>query len=131
LLLPIDVVVNGSGGKSVKAPQEVVREESILDSGPKTVALLAGYVKKAKFVLWNGPLGNYESGYDEATLTLAHAVLGSRAKAVVGGGDTVAAIAKCKTKKKNTFVSTGGGAMLEFLAQGTLPGIEAQKRAKS
>lgn len=125
LLLPLDVIVGGTSGTSTKSPKEVLPGESILDSGPKTVAMLAEYVKKAKFILWNGPLGNYEAGYGEATLSLAEAILGSNAKAVVGGGDTVAAIAKCQTKKKNTFISTGGGAMLDFLAQGTLPGIDA------
>lgn len=125
LILPHDVIVSCPTGKCVKTPNEVLAGESILDSGPKTIALLAEQVKMAKFILWNGPLGNYEAGYGEATLSLAHAVLGSRAKAVVGGGDTVAAIAKCKTKKTNTFISTGGGAMLEFLAHGTLPGIDA------
>lgn len=131
LILPLDVVVDCPTGKCVKAPHELLPAESILDSGPQTIAMLEKQVKKAKFVLWNGPLGNYEAGYDEATLALAHFVLGSGAKAVVGGGDTVAAIAKCKTKKNNTFISTGGGAMLEFLAHGTLPGIEAQKVSPS
>ncbi|MBI2121003.1 MAG: phosphoglycerate kinase [Parcubacteria group bacterium] len=131
LLLPLDVVVDCPTGRCVKTPQEVLPGEAILDSGPKTVAMLAERVKAAKFVLWNGPLGNYEAGYGEATLALAQSVLGSKAKAVVGGGDTVAAIAECKMKKSNTFISTGGGAMLEFLAQGTLPGIEAQMKKKS
>jgi phosphoglycerate kinase len=129
LLLPIDVVVNGPAGTSVKSPKEVLPTESILDSGPKTVAMLAEQVKSAKFILWNGPLGNYEGGYGDSTLALAEAILGSKAKAVVGGGDTVAAIAQCSInsgKKTSTFISTGGGAMLEFLAHGTLPGIDAQ-----
>lgn len=130
LLLPLDVVVSGSEERSVKLPQEVLPAESILDSGPNTVAMLSEYIKKAKFILWNGPLGNYEGGYGDATLALAEAVLGSKAKAVVGGGDTVAAIAKCKTKKNSTFISTGGGAMLDFLAHGTLPGIDAILKKK-
>lgn len=130
LLLPLDVTVGGAIGKNTKLPQEILLGESILDSGPKTLAMLSAYVNKAKFILWNGPLGNYEAGYGEATLALAEAILGSNAKAVVGGGDTVAAIAKCKTKQKNTFISTGGGAMLEFLAQGTLPGIDAIVKKK-
>ncbi len=127
LLLPLDVVVDK---KVVKAPNEVLSGETIFDSGPKTVAMLVEHVKKAKFVLWNGPLGNYEAGYGDATLALAHSILGSKAKAVVGGGDTVAAIAKCHAVKKNTFISTGGGAMLEFLAHGTLPGILAITKIK-
>lgn len=130
LLLPLDVIVDCPAGKCVKAPNELLSNESILDSGQKTVAMLSEYVKKAKFILWNGPLGNYEAGYGDATLALAESILGSRAKAVVGGGDTVAAIAKCKTKKNNTFISTGGGAMLEFLAHGTLAGVDAQIKKK-
>lgn len=125
LLLPVDVIVDCATGKCTKSPQEVLPEESILDSGPKTVERLSEHAKKSKFILWNGPLGNYEAGYGEATLALAKAILGSKVKAVVGGGDTVAAIAEGKMKSKNSFISTGGGAMLDFLSRGTLPGIDA------
>jgi 3-phosphoglycerate kinase len=125
LILPIDVCVEGLGGVRIKSPKELTSDESVLDVGPKTVTLLSEEVKKAKCVLWNGPLGNYEGGYDVATIAIARTILESHVKAVVGGGDTVAAIANRKIKAVNTFISTGGGAMLDFLAHGTLPGIEA------
>jgi phosphoglycerate kinase len=80
-----------------------------------------------KYVLWNGPLGDYEKGYSSSTEALARAILASGAKSVIGGGDTVACISKLGLLDKFSFVSTGGGAMLEFLAKGTLPGIDALK----
>ncbi len=84
-----------------------------------------------KYLLWNGPLGAYETGYRASTLQLAEilseaTLRGSRT--IVGGGDTIATIAELKLENKFTFVSTGGGAMLDFLAKGTLPGIEALEK---
>ncbi len=110
LILPIDsVVVN----------------DAILDHGPKTRELLAQYADKAKTILWNGPLGKYEDGFIDTTNSFAHAVANSSARSVVGGGDTVAAIENLGLLPRFSFVSTGGGAMLNFLADGTLPGIDA------
>lgn len=103
----------------------VIKDEVILDHGPGTVALLAGLAQKAKTILWNGPLGNYEKGFSNATDEFAHAVADSNAHSVVGGGDTVASIEHLGLLPRFSFVSTGGGAMLDFLANGTLPGIEA------
>ena len=100
----------------------------ILDAGPKTVRALSQLAKKAEFVLWNGTLGLCEKGFEYGTRTLAKELGKSKAYKVVGGGDTVAAIRKFKLEKNFDFISTGGGAMLEFLAKGTLPGIEALKR---
>ncbi len=101
----------------------------ILDCGPNTVKMLAGEIARAKFVLWNGPLGDFEvKGFEKGTEGVARAIAKSPAESIVGGGDTVAAIAKLGILKKFSFVSTGGGAMLEFLAKGTLPGIEALKK---
>jgi len=82
-------------------------------------------VHNAKTVLWNGPLGNYENGFIEATDDLARAIAASHSHSIIGGGDTIAAIEKLGLFSKFSFVSTGGGAMLDFLAYGTLPGIEA------
>lgn len=110
LILPIDsVVVN----------------ETILDHGPKTSELLADLAQKAKSILWNGPLGNYENGFVDATNAFARAATNSSACSVVGGGDTIAAIENLGLLPHFSFVSTGGGAMLDFLAKGTLPGITA------
>src|SRR3989344_2961863 len=102
----------------------VIANEMILDYGVGTSLLLAELVKKAKTILWNGPLGNYENGFVDATDAFARAVADSKAYSVVGGGDTVASIEHLGLLPHFSFVSTGGGAMLDFLAKGTLPGIE-------
>lgn len=100
--------------------------ESIWDCGPKTVEKLKEVVEQVKFILWSGPIGNFEQeGFDAGTKALAEMISQSKAKSIVGGGDTITAIDKFGLLDKFDFVSTGGGAMLEFLAQGTLPGIEA------
>lgn len=130
LLLPTDVVVNGPSGKVVRSHGAVESTETIEDDGPETIVILENLIAKAKFVLWNGPLGYYEGGYGAATLSIAKALSKSKARAVVGGGDTVAAIESIKSKNPNIFVSTGGGAMLDFLSGGTLPAIEVILKKK-
>jgi phosphoglycerate kinase len=98
-----------------------------LDANDETLEILAEKIKKAKFVLWNGPLGNYEKGFVAGTVALARMLAESPAKVILGGGDTLA-ILKPEIKKEissHSFISTAGGAMLDFLANGTLPGIEA------
>lgn len=131
LYLPTDLVVKTPTGRKIKLPEEVRNQDIIYDIGPETVRLVGESLKSAKTILWNGPLGNFEKGYLEATKALAKLVAESKAYSVVGGGDTVAAIEKLKLGKKFGFVSTAGGAMLDFLANGTLPGIEALKKSKS
>jgi len=84
-------------------------------------------VKNSKRIIWAGPMGMYDAGYPQGTVDLAQAVAQSEAESIVGGGDTIAAI-PANLLSKFTFVSTGGGAMLQFLATGTLPGVEALKR---
>ena len=107
-------------------PEDWVEKGGVIyDAGPKTAKSLAELAKNAKFVLWNGTLGLCEKGYDAGTKSLAKELGKSKAYKVVGGGDTVAAIRKFKAEKNFDFISTGGGAMLEFLAKGTLPGIDA------
>ena len=103
----------------------VIRNDIILDHGADTNALLAELAKKAKTILWNGPLGKYEDGFTTATDSFARAVAKSNAHSIIGGGDTVAAIEPLGLLPHFSFVSTGGGAMLDFLATGTLPGIIA------
>ncbi|HEY4517626.1 MAG TPA: phosphoglycerate kinase [Candidatus Paceibacterota bacterium] len=124
LLLPKDVVVEGAGPIAVKAPAAVTGSEGIYDVGPQTITDLSSILSKMKFVLWNGPLGNYEHGFIAQTQSLASAIARSGAYSVVGGGDTIAAIATLHLEDRFSFLSTGGGAMLEFLDRGTLPGIE-------
>ena len=125
LIIPIDVVVSDGKTKRTTRPDDVRESESILDNGPETVSLLQNFITKAKTILWNGPIGNYERGYAEGTEEIARAIAESKAYSVVGGGDTVAAIESLGLNDRFSFVSTGGGAMLEFLAKGTLTGIRA------
>jgi len=113
-------------------PSDVRKEDGvILDIGPKSIKELSRLIKKAKFILWNGPLGNFEEKkFAAGTLGIARLIARSRAVSIVGGGETIAAATKAGAVKKFSFVSTGGGAMLQFLAKGTLPGIEALIRCK-
>ncbi|MFA6269698.1 MAG: phosphoglycerate kinase [Candidatus Paceibacterota bacterium] len=98
-----------------------------MDANPETLAVLKTHIDNAKFVLWNGPLGNYEKGFKEGTIALVEMLAQSKAKVVLGGGDTLAVLnPEIKDQILNHgFISTAGGAMLDFLANGTLPGIEA------
>lgn len=128
LLLPVDVVVTGrDGGALTKSIAEVGKQDSIMDIGAQSTRELALLVSRAKLVLWNGPTGNYENGFDKGTVSLLKLLAKSKAVTIIGGGDTVALVSKLKLEKKMTFVSTGGGATLEFLLKGTLPGIQALK----
>lgn len=98
---------------------------SALDANDETLDILKNKINEAKFIIWNGPLGKYEDGYTKYTYELAEALAESSAEVVVGGGDTLATIKSLNLEDKFSFVSTAGGAMLDFLATGTLPGIEA------
>ncbi|MDD5050307.1 MAG: phosphoglycerate kinase [Candidatus Pacebacteria bacterium] len=129
LILPEDVTVENAGKISVETPDVVSKEDKMTDAGPKTDEVLEKKIKEAKFILWNGPLGQYEKGFKEPTFVLAKAIAESGVEAIVGGGDTLATIRELNLFEKFSFVSTGGGAMLEFLANETLPGIEALKKA--
>jgi phosphoglycerate kinase len=103
----------------------IMKDNVIVDIGEETVKNLALLIKKSKLILWNGPLGKYEDGGAKATKKILKLVAISKAESILGGGDTVALINDMKMDKKFSFVSTGGGAMLDFLANGTLPGIKA------
>lgn len=135
LVFPVDLVVaNKNMDKDsirVCAPYEVRKDEQALDAGPKTILMFAGEIKKAKTILWSGPLGMYEKKpFDTATMALARLIGGrgkGRAFVVVGGGDTVDAVRKAHQAEHIDHVSTGGGAMLEYLSGAKLPGIEALK----
>lgn len=128
LMLPVDAMTDIAGSKLVKAIGQIASGDSILDAGPETIRALGERISAAKYILWNGPLGAYERGHKEPTLALARMIAAATArgtKTIVGGGDTLAAIAELGLESKFTFVSTGGGAMLDFLANETLPGIQA------
>lgn len=130
IVLPLDVVIDGNNGKCTIEPKEVSRKDRILDAGLKTIAELNFLAAKSKFILWNGPLGDYEKGFSEGTENLAQVLAECRAETIVGGGDTLTVLEKLNLFDKFSFVSTGGGAMLQFLANETLPGIEALQEDK-
>lgn len=128
LLLPIDVVVVRKKKSVVCTSNEVLPGDVIVDIGPQSIALISAKIAKAKLVVWNGPTGWYEKGFTKATVALAESLVSSKAKAVIGGGDTGAVVQTMLGAQKKIFVSTGGGATLEYLAKGTLPGIKALQK---
>lgn len=136
LLLPVDVVVlrpsnafatKSKGKKVVLTPDEIQDGDVITDIGPQSAGLINEKIQKAKLVVWNGPMGWYEKGFTNGTVTLAQSIAQSKAATIIGGGDTGAAIESVLdgATNKKIFVSTGGGATLDYLANGTLPGIKA------
>jgi phosphoglycerate kinase len=127
LILPIDVEVTKNSKNHFTRATDVMPDENIVDVGPQTIAQLKDLINKAEFILWNGPLGKYESGFGGATEEVLKLISKSKAKSVIGGGDTAALITKLKIEDKLGFVSTGGGATLDFLSKGTLPGIRVLK----
>lgn len=127
LILPETVVVARNKMPVTVPATGVSKDESILDVSVESIEALAPTIAKAKLILWNGPMGYYEGGYTKATEKLLELLSKTKAKVIIGGGDTSVLVEKKKMAHKFTFVSTGGGATLEFLAQGTLPGIKALK----
>ncbi|PIR96348.1 MAG: phosphoglycerate kinase [Candidatus Doudnabacteria bacterium CG10_big_fil_rev_8_21_14_0_10_42_18] len=135
LVLPVDLVVaNENMDKNsirVTTPYEIGKKEMVLDAGPKTILEFAKHLKTAKTIVWNGPLGLFEKKpFHHATFALAR-LIGGRGKGiaytVIGGGETVDAARQAGQEDYIDHVSTGGGAMLEYLAGKKLPGIEALK----
>jgi len=131
-VLPSDHLLAAAVDK--EAASEVVSsfpfpaDRMAVDIGPKTADIYAGIIAKAKMVVWNGPLGVFEvDKFARGTMRIAAAVAEAKATTIVGGGDSIAALEKAGVSNKITHISTGGGASLEYLAFGTLPGIEALK----
>jgi phosphoglycerate kinase len=121
--LPTDVVVESGKAKPVEA---VAKDETILDIGPDTAKAFAAELKKAGTIVWNGPVGVFEKEpYAKGTQALAKAIAGSKAFSIAGGGDTVAAVHKFKVDKRIDYISTAGGAFLEFLEGKRLPAVAA------
>ena len=128
LHLPVDHVVAAEfkAGAENRVVETIPDGMIALDIGPKTIALYQGFVKGAKTIIWNGPMGVFEMPpFDKGTLALAHAVAQSDAVSVVGGGDSEKAIKTAGVSDKISHVSTGGGASLEFLSGIELPGVAA------
>jgi phosphoglycerate kinase len=134
IVLPEDVIVgkDPDGVRSeVKMANAVSRNDFILDIGPKTQALYQTHISTAKTIVWNGPTGYFENPvFRRGTDFIYYAILQNpKAISVAGGGDTIAAIADHEDLDKITHISTGGGAMLAFVEEGTLVGIEALKNS--
>ena len=134
--LPVDVVVASDLSAQARANRvavdQVKADDMILDIGPKSAATLADVIARAGTVVWNGPVGVFEfDQFGAGTRTVAEAIAKSRAFSIAGGGDTLAAIAKYGITNKISYISTGGGAFLEFLEGKKLPAIEALEQRAS
>jgi phosphoglycerate kinase len=130
--VPTDVVVAprfaADAPATIKAVDAVEGDDMILDIGPQTAKRYAGMIARAGTVVWNGPVGVFEfDAFGHGTETLAHALADSSAFSIAGGGDTLAAIDKYGVESKIDYISTGGGAFLEFLEGKELPAVAALK----
>lgn len=127
--IPTDVVCakefSATAIASIKSVHDVQDDDMILDIGPETAAKLAKQIEQAGTIVWNGPVGVFEfDQFGKGTEVLAHAIADSAGFSIAGGGDTLAAIAKYNIANKIGYISTGGGAFLEFLEGKTLPAVE-------
>jgi phosphoglycerate kinase len=128
--IPVDVVVATSfaadARATVKDAADVGPDDLILDIGPRTAAALADQLRKAGTIIWNGPVGVFEfESFAGGTRAIAQAIAASDGFSIAGGGDTLAAIAKFGITDQVGYISTGGGAFLEFLEGKTLPAVAA------
>lgn len=134
--VPTDVVVakelSPTAAATIKATKDVVADDIILDIGPETSKKLAAIIQNAKTIVWNGPVGVFEHDqFANGTKAIANAIASSQAFSIAGGGDTLAAIDKFNIAKQLSYISTGGGAFLEFLQGDTLPAVAIlEERAK-
>ncbi|MGZ3237691.1 MAG: phosphoglycerate kinase, partial [Burkholderiaceae bacterium] len=135
--IPVDVVCakefSATAKATIKDVVDIADDDMILDIGPKTAATLAQQIAKARTIVWNGPVGVFEfDQFGEGTKTLAQAIADSSGFSIAGGGDTLAAIAKYGIADKISYISTGGGAFLEFLEGKSLPAVAIlEERATS
>ena len=129
IILPVDVRVAKSFSKEAKAKIKIIElikpDDIILDIGPLTEEKISKTIASTKTVLWNGPVGVFEyANFEQGTKTIAMAVASSNAFSVAGGGDTIAAIEKFDIKDRISYISTAGGAFLEFIEGKILPGVK-------
>ena len=134
--VPTDVVVadefSADATASVRSVNAVGSEELILDIGPDTAAHFAGLLQSAGTIIWNGPVGVFEfDAFGEGTRVLSEAIAASDAFSIAGGGDTLAAIDKYGVAEGISYISTGGGAFLEFVEGKTLPAVAMLQRRAS
>ncbi|HNY50157.1 MAG TPA: phosphoglycerate kinase [Smithella sp.] len=132
-LLPVDAVIAQAATAEAEAKvcgvKEIPKDMIGLDIGPATITLFSDALKGVKTVIWNGPMGMFElAPFSKGTFDLAAAVADSGALSIIGGGDTDTAIKKAGLTSKMSYISTGGGAFLEWLEGKTLPGIAALEK---
>lgn len=125
IIIPQYVTVESPRGVREGDANSVEIDEIIWDISEKSIRGLQSVISKSNAILWNGPMGNFEKGFTAGTYALASAIAHASGDSIVGGGDTLSSIQNLGIMDKFTFVSSAGGAMLDFLANGTLPGIEA------
>ena len=128
--VPTDVVIGDSlsadSESAIRLVSQVYNDEKIFDIGPDTIKRFTSMIKKAKTILWNGPVGAFEvEQYSAGTRAIAKAIAESKGFSVAGGGDTLAAIEEYGVGSQIDYISTGGGAFLSFLEGKTLPAIAA------
>ena len=125
------VLVGGALKKGLEDPEAtnvfypIDHIENGLDVGPRTIAAYAKILSKASLIVWVGPMGAYDQGYFEGSKSLAQSIISLSAFSIVGGGDTITCLDQLGLLDSFDFVSTGGGASLDFLSKGKLPGLEA------
>jgi phosphoglycerate kinase len=123
ITVPGDVIVKGDDVRNTHI-DSILDNEKILDADPKSVLEIKDQILNSKMIVWNGPLGLYEDGFTEGTKELARLIAESDGYSVVGGGDTISAITDLGLLDSFSFISTGGGAMLQYLTDGTLVGLD-------
>jgi len=140
IYLPVDFIISFDADKPLaemrpagQVPFAAIPDEAVvLDIGPVTAGLFALAIEPAKTVVWNGPMGAFENpAFAQGSFTVAHIVAGIRGMSIVGGGDTAVVVDHARLADKMTFVSTGGGASLEFLEGKELPAFAALKECQS
>ncbi|MEQ8288333.1 MAG: phosphoglycerate kinase [Gammaproteobacteria bacterium] len=132
--LPVDVVCGKEFDEDTlavtKPVADVEADDMIMDVGPETSEILNSHIERARTIVWNGPLGVFEfEQFSQGTKSLANAIANSEAYSIAGGGDTIAAISKFNVAEGISYISTGGGAFLEFLEGKKLPAIELLEEA--
>lgn len=133
--LPVDVVVAKEFSKNARAEikllKDIADDDMILDIGPNTVVEFKIFIAAAKTIIWNGPIGVFEiEQFAKGTEALANAIAESHAHTIAGGGDTLAAIDKYNIADKISYISTGGGAFLEYIEGKKLPAIEILEKSQ-
>lgn len=131
IILPVDRRIGLQNDEvtnpTVKRTDAISKDDETLDIGPETEVLFSRYISSAKTVIWNGPVGYFENPqFAKGSVALYNAILENHGViSILGGGDTLSVIKKLPNKDKITHISTGGGAMLELIEKGTLPGLDA------